>query len=143
VVDPVTLGVAISPSIAFMNNANFTANYAVVGMTANSYLLLSYNTGNPLMVTRATIPTFSNTNDMKAPTVSAPVSLMSAIVNFKPVITRLADNTAVVVYADANNNNRVVSVLVRIDPVTYAVTFGSSYAVTSGPGLQCLGVWQF
>lgn len=143
IVDPVTLDVTMSSANPFVDNSNFTVSIDIIGMTASSYLLISYESGKELKASLATVPTFLNKDITKSATVSQPVSLKDSAVNFKVATTRLDSNTAVVVYADGNNNNRVICVLVLIDPVTSTVSFGSTYELTSGTALATFQVYSY
>lgn len=135
-VDPVTLLVTLSDPIAFADDSTYGTHFAITNINKYQYMAVYYNdtAESPVhsvsaVVMRVTIAVSGAyiVAPWKAPVVF-PVSSLTGVIR----ATTLSSGEIVIAYSDNNSNNGVTCVLIKVNPSTGLILFGSQWEVTTG-----------
>ena len=139
-VDPISLNVTVSDASRYSNNTYFSVSHEVVGLNANTYLLLYFDadTGSGPLTVRpvSLVPSSSGVGGLRK-VFGVESTLQSSALKDNMYATRINNSTAAVVFLNAKAGNVLTFVLLELNSFgkSAVVSFGSSINLGTGTTL--------
>jgi hypothetical protein len=139
---------SLSPPYFFANDSTNSTNFNLAELTSSSYMIFYYDSvydfeNNIYLpgilnakIAYISSPSSPTTTDI---TFSNTTSLSSSLITYYFAATTLDNSTVAIAFIDANQNNAVVSQIVKVQSIEDSeILFGSSWIVNNGANYQNL-----